>query len=65
MPNILALNYAVHIFPRKFMEQERRIVGFHLYLLTIDKIEGIDIDEPIDFEMAEFLYKKNIHKEKQ
>ena len=58
LPLILALNYAVHIFAKDLMLKDKRIVGFKPYLFEIDKLEAMDIDEPLDFEVAEFLYKK-------
>ena len=66
LPKILALNYALHIFSREFMEFKKRIVGFKPYFFELDKLEALDIDEELDFEIAEFLYKKFIErKEKQ
>ena len=40
------------------MLKRKAFVGFKPYLLTVDNLEGLDIDEQIDFEIAEFLYKK-------
>ena len=63
LPNILALNSALHILPKQLMEQKKSIVGYKPYLLPIDRIEGIDIDDPIDFEFAEFMYLKKLRGE--
>ncbi len=60
LPNILALNYAVHIIPRELMIKKRDIVGYQPYLYLIDKIEAADIDEPEDFDFCEFMYLKKM-----
>jgi len=58
LPDILALNFAFNILPRDVMLKNRRIVGNKPYLFEIDKQEAVDIDDKIDFDFAEFLYKK-------
>ncbi|TEY03979.1 cytidylyltransferase domain-containing protein [Campylobacter sp. US33a] len=58
LPLILALNYAIHILKKDFMLKHKRIVGFKPYLFEIDKMEALDIDENLDFEIAEILYSK-------
>ena len=40
------------------MIQNRDIFGKNPYLYPIDKVEAIDIDDMVDFEFAEFMYKK-------
>ncbi|RDU57136.1 hypothetical protein CQA49_00270 [Helicobacter sp. MIT 00-7814] len=57
LPEIFALNYAVHIFPHEILKSGR-IVGQKPFLFELSKFEALDIDEPLDFEIAEFLYKK-------
>ncbi len=57
LPKIFALNYAVHIFPHEILKRGR-IVGQKPFLFELNKLEALDIDEPLDFEIAEFLYKK-------
>ncbi|ECP7610353.1 acylneuraminate cytidylyltransferase family protein [Campylobacter jejuni] len=58
LPLILALNYTIHILKKDFMLKHKRIVGFKPYLFEIDKMEALDIDENLDFEIAEILYSK-------
>jgi CMP-N-acetylneuraminic acid synthetase len=58
LPDIFALNHAISILGRDLMIKKRDIVGFNPYLFKIDSMEGLDIDTEIDFEIAEFLYKK-------
>jgi len=59
LPDIFSLNSAIQILPRHIMEDKKSIVGYKPYLLPIDRLEGIDIDDLIDFEFAEFLYKRD------
>lgn len=60
LPNYLALNFSVSIISRENMIKYRHIIGDNPYIYTIDNIEGTDIDDMIDFEFSEFLYKKQI-----
>lgn len=63
LPDIQALNYAVHILPRELMIKKRDIVGYRPKFMEISEIEATDIDTPMDFEFAEFVYnnfKKNL-----
>jgi len=51
-------NSCLYIFSRNsFLKQKRRI-GENPFLFKIPREEAWDIDEDIDFEIAEFLYKK-------
>ena len=58
LPNILALNFAVNILKRETMIKARSIIGFAPCLYPIDEIEATDIDNEIDFDFAEFMYKR-------
>ena len=57
LPEIHSLNYAVNILPRSLMIERKNVVGYHPKFIVLDQFEGVDIDELIDFEFAEFLYK--------
>ncbi len=59
LPNISALNFAVNIISRDTMIKNKNVVGFKPNIFLIDEIEGTDIDNPIDFEFAEYIYKKS------
>jgi CMP-N-acetylneuraminic acid synthetase len=51
-------NSCLYIFSRKsFLEKKKRI-GENPFMFEIPREEAWDIDEEIDFEIAEFLYKK-------
>ena len=59
LPDIAALNFAVNILERKTMIENMNVVGFRPNIYIIDSVEATDIDDPIDFEFAEFVYKKS------
>jgi len=58
LPDIMALNFAVNILEKKTMIECMNVVGNSPYLFCIDEVEATDIDNQIDFEFAEFQYKK-------
>ena len=58
LPDIYAINSAINVLSKETMLKRKAFVGFKPYLLPVDNLEGLDIDEQIDFEIAEFLYKK-------
>ena len=54
-------NSCIYIFSRKVFEQNINRIGNNPMLYPISSIESMDIDEPLDFEIAEFLkQRKNI-----
>ncbi len=57
LPDIHALNYAVNILPRDLMILRKNVIGYRPKFFVLDQYEGVDIDELVDFEFAEFLYK--------
>lgn len=61
LPDILALNFAVNISKRDEIIKNKSIVGTTPYIFPIDEVEATDIDNEIDFNFAEFVYKtKNL-----
>lgn len=58
LPDIVSINHAINIIDKNLMIERRDIFGYNPYLLPVDKIEAIDIDDMVDFEFAEFMYKK-------
>ena len=63
LPDILAINSAVNIIDRKRLIEVSDFIGKNPYLYKVPAIESADIDTELDFEMAEYLYKK-LHLEK-
>ena len=58
LPDILGLNYGLSIISRDNMIKHRNIVGSRPSFYKLNDFEAVDVDFPIDFEFAEFLYLK-------
>ena len=58
LPEYLGLNFAVSVIPREILINKKSIIGNNFYPYIIDDIQSIDIDEEIDFEIAELLYER-------
>jgi CMP-N-acetylneuraminic acid synthetase len=48
---------AFYMFKREVWCKEKQRIGHNPYMQIVDKIEGVDIDNPYDFDMAEIIYK--------
>lgn len=46
---------AFFIFPRTLWTEQHRRIGDNPYMAVVDRIEGMDIDNPEDFTMAEII----------
>tara|TARA_X000001036_G_C20481278_1_gene725757 strand:+ start:155 stop:820 length:666 start_codon:yes stop_codon:yes gene_type:complete len=57
LPNIFKLNFAINILPAKLMESKKTLIGKKPYFHLLSDVEGFDIDTPLDFKIAEFLFK--------
>ena len=51
-------NSCIYIFSRKVFEKNTNRIGENPMLYPISPLESIDIDEPLDFEIAEFLMQR-------
>lgn len=58
LPDIVSLTYGISIISKEDMIKHRNIVGDKPLFYKLDDFESVDVDNPIDFEFAEFLYKK-------
>lgn len=58
LPDIVALNFAINILSTQQMIEQKSIVGKNPILFLLDEIQSLDIDSEVDFEFAEFLYRK-------
>ncbi len=65
LPDYYALNFAISIISRQNMIDGKNVVGKRPYIYGIDEVEATDIDNPIDFEFAEFVYKKRAIKTRE
>lgn len=59
LPELYALNFAVNLIRRETMIECKNVVGNTPYIYGIDEVEATDIDNPIDFEFAEYVYTRN------
>ncbi len=62
LPDIMKLTYGINIISRKKMIEKKNVLGDKPFFYKVSEIEGMDVDNPIDFEIAEFLYKKKLNK---
>ncbi len=58
LPDIYALNFAISIISKEKMIECKNVVGYRPYIYGIDEVEATDIDNQIDFDFAEFIYKR-------
>ena len=58
LPDVVYLNFAINIISRKTMIERRNIVGKKFSPYCLDEIESIDIDTPLDFKIAEIIYRE-------
>ncbi|BCN29606.1 acylneuraminate cytidylyltransferase family protein [Anaeromicropila herbilytica] len=53
----------LYIYSHDLIMNEERRTGDHPYLAVVDKIEATDINEPIDFEIADAIFKEKQRRE--
>lgn len=58
LPNIVKLNHAISILPRKLMIERKDSMGVAAFFMELSQLESFDVDTPVDFEIAEFLFRK-------
>ena len=58
LPNIMKLTYGINIISRKDMIKNKNVLGRKPFFYNISEVEGIDVDNPLDFDVAEYLFKK-------
>jgi len=58
LPDIFGLNSGLSIISKDNMIKYRNIVGSNPSFYKLNDYEAVDVDRPIDFEFAEFLYLK-------
>lgn len=58
LPPIYEENSNIYIFGRATLENRRNRLGERPLMFEIDALEAYDIDEELDFQIAEFLYTK-------
>lgn len=58
LPPVYEENSCLYLFTRDVLERQRNRIGARPLLFEIDAEEAWDIDEEIDFRVAEFLYQQ-------
>ena len=58
LPDVMALNFGATITSRESLISNRNIIGKHPSFVLTSDIEAIDIDTPLDFYIAEQIYRK-------
>jgi CMP-N-acetylneuraminic acid synthetase len=58
LPPLYEENSNLYIFTRQTLEARRNRIGERPLMFEIDRIEAWDIDEELDFRIAEFLYEQ-------
>ncbi len=58
LPDIYALNFGLNLISRENLILNKNIVGLNPIFTVTDEIEGLDIDTPLDFFIAEQIYLK-------
>lgn len=56
LPPVYEENSNLYIFTRRVLEQRRNRIGDRPLMFEIDRLEAMDIDEELDFKLAEHLY---------
>lgn len=51
---------AFFMFRKSIWTEHHQRIGFHPYMAIMDKIEGVDIDWPEDFDLAEKIVESNL-----
>lgn len=65
LPNVVGLNFGVTVTSRESLVTNSNIIGKKPQFVITDEIEAVDIDTPLDFYIAEQLYRKLIIEKKQ
>lgn len=64
LPDIVALNFGITVVRREDLIRNSNIIGHKPQFVVTDDVEGVDIDTPLDFFIAEQLYKKLVVEKK-
>lgn len=65
LPDVVALNFGVTVVRKEDLIKNSNIIGKNPQFVKTSDIESIDIDTPLDFYIAEQLYKKLVIEKKR
>ena len=57
LPDIVSLNFAINIIERQNMIKRKNLVGYMPKFFELDKVEALDVDDFVDFKIAELMYR--------
>jgi CMP-N-acetylneuraminic acid synthetase len=60
LPPVFEENSCLYLFSRGRLEARRNRIGERPMMFEIDREEAVDIDEELDFAVAEFLYQRRV-----
>lgn len=60
LPNIVKLTHVASVLPREMVIEKKDIVGYRPLFIKLDAFQSVDIDTPLDFEVAEWLYRRRL-----
>ena len=60
LPEILGMSYGISIVERELMIKRKNVVGDKPYFYKLSEIESVDIDTPVEFDFAEFIYNNKL-----
>ena len=58
LPDYHMIAFAINILPKKLLLNLKNIVTNNYFPIELDEIEAMDIDDKLEFELAEYLYTK-------
>ena len=58
LPNIVSLNFAITIIDKQAMIKRKNVIGYRPSFFELDKVESLDIDDLVDFKVAELMYQE-------
>tara|TARA_Y100001970_G_C14129123_1_gene800659 strand:+ start:357 stop:1028 length:672 start_codon:yes stop_codon:yes gene_type:complete len=62
LPDVVKLNFAVNIISKNHMFKKKTLIGNKPFLYKLDEVEGFDINTPLEFKFAEYLFKKKLNR---
>lgn len=58
LPNIVSLNFAITVIRKEVMIKRKNVIGYKPAFFELSKTESLDIDDLIDFKVAELMYRE-------
>lgn len=58
LPPLFEENSCIYIFRGQTLRERRNRIGERPHLFEIDRLEAVDIDDEVDFEIAELIFKR-------